>query len=419
MDSLQTLVIQAQKQDLDAYTALVHRFQNMAVGYAYSILGDYHLAEDAAQEAFVRAYLELDQLRDPKAFAGWFRRIVFMRCNRITRRKKWDTTALDSNIPSPSPDPHTELETIETQQRVHQAMQNLPEPEREVTLLYYIGEHNQKEIGAFLNIPTQTVKSRLHTARKKLRERMLTMVKKNLQQERPSNGPNFEVKVIQELEDITQLSDQEIQQMLRRIDTKDLALALINVSDILQERIFANISARVGHIIQEYVDSQMPVDEAIVANKQSIMLKIVQNLIESGNIAWPPIHEPKSKQKLTKAYLKTKKECIGKLKKERFEDLSCDDLTEALVNCAEVARMEGILELENIAREMPDGYFKFALRRLIDGFESGLLEELLTDKKKTLLQQYETQLDIIAKGVQAIQQANTPGVLRQRLQVMY
>ena len=98
MDTLTSIVTQAQNQDLDAYNTLVHRFQNMAVGYAYSILGDFHLAEDAAQEAFVRAYLELDQLREPAAFSGWFRRIVFMRCNRLTRKKKWPTVSLDYNL---------------------------------------------------------------------------------------------------------------------------------------------------------------------------------------------------------------------------------------------------------------------------------------------------------------------------------
>ena len=55
VEALHTLVAQAQNGDLEAYAAIVRRFQDMAVGYGYSLLGDLHLAEDAAQEAFVSA----------------------------------------------------------------------------------------------------------------------------------------------------------------------------------------------------------------------------------------------------------------------------------------------------------------------------------------------------------------------------
>jgi DNA-directed RNA polymerase specialized sigma24 family protein len=65
MDELTQLVIRAQAGDLDAFDVLVRRFQDMAVGYAYALLGDLHLAEDAAQEAFVGAYRNLGQLRAP------------------------------------------------------------------------------------------------------------------------------------------------------------------------------------------------------------------------------------------------------------------------------------------------------------------------------------------------------------------
>ena len=71
-----------------AFAALVRRFQDMAVGYACSVLKDFQLAEDAAQEAFFEAYRTLGQLREPAAFAGWFRRIVFKQCDRITRDKR-------------------------------------------------------------------------------------------------------------------------------------------------------------------------------------------------------------------------------------------------------------------------------------------------------------------------------------------
>ena len=59
MEELATIVARAQKGDVDAFTTIVRRFQDMAVGYGYSILGDFHLAQDAAQEAFLEAYVKL------------------------------------------------------------------------------------------------------------------------------------------------------------------------------------------------------------------------------------------------------------------------------------------------------------------------------------------------------------------------
>ena len=74
---------------------LVERFQDMAVGYAYSVLGDFHLAEDAAQEAFLEAYPNLHKVYGPEAFPGWLKRIVFKNCDRILRRKKLASTQLE------------------------------------------------------------------------------------------------------------------------------------------------------------------------------------------------------------------------------------------------------------------------------------------------------------------------------------
>jgi DNA-directed RNA polymerase specialized sigma24 family protein len=75
-----------------AYGRLVECFRDMACGYAYSLLGDFHLAEDAAQDAFVAAYRTLDQLRQPEAFPGWLRRIVWSACGRIACPRRHGAT---------------------------------------------------------------------------------------------------------------------------------------------------------------------------------------------------------------------------------------------------------------------------------------------------------------------------------------
>jgi len=85
-----------------AFSKVVLRFQDMAFGCAYALLGDFYLAEDAAQEAFITAWQRLHQLQQPDAFPGWFRRIVLTQCNRLTRGKRLKFVPLDSGDSLPS-----------------------------------------------------------------------------------------------------------------------------------------------------------------------------------------------------------------------------------------------------------------------------------------------------------------------------
>lgn len=65
MDDLTSLIDRVQNGEIDAFTPIVEKFKDMVVGYAYAILGDFHKAEDAAQDAFIVAFLNLDI--DPRA----------------------------------------------------------------------------------------------------------------------------------------------------------------------------------------------------------------------------------------------------------------------------------------------------------------------------------------------------------------
>ena len=76
------LVDAAREGDRDAFATLVRRYQNFAIGLAYARLGDAELARDAAQDAFIEAFLHLNQLRDLEAFPSWMRRIVAKHCDR-------------------------------------------------------------------------------------------------------------------------------------------------------------------------------------------------------------------------------------------------------------------------------------------------------------------------------------------------
>ena len=122
MEELKPLIAKATSGELNAeervatFGDLVRRFQDMAVGYAYAVLGDFHLAEDAAQEAFITAYRKLDSLREPGAFAGWLRRLVRTACNRLTRRKQVGTAPLEAAAGVPSGE-HAPAEAAEATRR--------------------------------------------------------------------------------------------------------------------------------------------------------------------------------------------------------------------------------------------------------------------------------------------------------------
>ncbi|MBI1928262.1 GNAT family N-acetyltransferase [Candidatus Poribacteria bacterium] len=202
MQELESLVNAAKTGDLSAYGTMVQRFQDMGVGYAYSILGDFHLAEDAAQEAFITAYQNLSQLREPAAFPGWFRQIIKTHCARFTRGKRVETLPLEAvaEMPSQEKSPSEAAEEQELKDNVSAAIAALPEKERTVTTLFYINGYSQKEIGAFLGIAVKTVKNHLYAARSRLRERMLTMVQDTLHENRPSRDQKF----VEEVRDLTE-----------------------------------------------------------------------------------------------------------------------------------------------------------------------------------------------------------------------
>src|ERR1700730_3576427 len=168
----------------------------MAFACAYAVLGDAYLAEDVAQDAFVVAWQKLDQLREPNAFPGWFKRIVLSQCSRITRRKRLQLVPLDvgSKSPTTDPGPHTIAEKHELLTKVLRAIKALPDNERLVTTLFYVNGYTQADIGQFLEIPVSPVNKRLYTARQRLKD-SVEMFKDNLQSQRPSRDRTFSDRV--------------------------------------------------------------------------------------------------------------------------------------------------------------------------------------------------------------------------------
>jgi RNA polymerase sigma factor (sigma-70 family) len=187
VEELRSLLARTLAGDLDAFGEVVGRFQDMAFGYAYACLGDFHFAQDAAQDAFIAAYLELPKLRELDRFPGWFRRIVHKHCDRLQRRRK-SAASLEhaAKVPSQESGPTEAAERRELREQVLAAIRGLPESHRLVTTLFYIDGYSVREVADFLEVPVGTVKRRLHDSRQQLKERMVQMVAKELQASKPS-----------------------------------------------------------------------------------------------------------------------------------------------------------------------------------------------------------------------------------------
>jgi len=176
---VRTLVEQSKAGNLGAFTELVQRFQGMAFGYAFSLLGDFHLAQDATQEAFIAGYFNLSYIQHPAAFPGWLRRIVHHQCTRLLRTQRVALVSLDHAAMQASAALGLEryAEQLDMQRELLKALNGLSQEQREVIVLFYMEDYSQQEIASFLDLPVTTVNNRLHAARKRLKRRLLPMTK--------------------------------------------------------------------------------------------------------------------------------------------------------------------------------------------------------------------------------------------------
>ena len=205
MSKVKALVTKAADRDVslaerhEAFGEIVRLFQDMAFGCAYAALADFHLAEDAAQEAFITAWRKLPQLREPEAFPGWLKRIVVSRCHRLTRGKRIASVPLDAagvpEVASGNAGQQSVVEAEELKRNVVDAVRLLPRGERVAVILFYAGGRTHKQIGEFLNVPTTTVAKRLHTARRRLKGSAMGKLKGEFEGRRPSRDAAFADKV--------------------------------------------------------------------------------------------------------------------------------------------------------------------------------------------------------------------------------
>ena len=168
------LVLRARKGEEIALSMLIERYQKSAYALALSVTGRHEDAEDAAQESFLVALDQLDECRDPERFAGWFMTIVRNRSRNLIRRESLrETSDVPQGTKSRIPTPDKIAETSELRGILQRAIAALPEVQQEVVLLHDLEGWKHREIAERLGIPSGTVRSHLHFARKALKEALI------------------------------------------------------------------------------------------------------------------------------------------------------------------------------------------------------------------------------------------------------
>ena len=165
--------------DQDAFSPLLDKYQKGVHALAWRKIGDFHIAQEITQDAFLQAYRKLGDLKNPNAFAGWLYVIVAHLCldwhrkNRIPMESldTADSSEVDKGSYSQYVAEKQKAEADETRREVvKELLQKLPESERTVMTLHYLGEMTIKAVSEFLGVSQNTVKSRLSRARNRLRK---------------------------------------------------------------------------------------------------------------------------------------------------------------------------------------------------------------------------------------------------------
>jgi RNA polymerase sigma-70 factor (ECF subfamily) len=161
------LVLRARGGDLEAFAALISRYRDRFLRYARNMLGSPEDAEEAVQDALVRAHRALGSA-DPDRFGGWVYRILVNRCRTIARRRRWWRLmtdldhARDLGVRHPAGD-------AAWREEIDRALARLPADQREAFLLKHVDELTYEEMSALTGSSVAALKMRVHRACERLR----------------------------------------------------------------------------------------------------------------------------------------------------------------------------------------------------------------------------------------------------------
>ena len=182
------LIRKLRERDEKAFREIVVEHGDRIYNLTYRMLGNREEAEDVSQEVFITVFKSIDSFRGDSKLSTWLYRIAVNHCkNRIkylARRHDRDQSEYEEELmrehaagaataPNPAPRPDKQLEGVELEQIMQRCIALLEEEHRLVIVLRDVEDLSYEEICAITNLPTGTVKSRLHRARLALKKMML------------------------------------------------------------------------------------------------------------------------------------------------------------------------------------------------------------------------------------------------------
>lgn len=174
-------IAEAKSGDKDAFAKLVEKYQRPVFSVCYRMLGTATAAEDAAQEAFIRAYQALDRYDPQRSFATWLLSIASNYSIDQLRKRKVTLISMDNEMygwmapPDPGPSPEKAALEKEKNALVHSILAELPEVDRAAVILQYWHDYSYEEIAEALDLSNSAVKSRLFRARRLMAEKWQQM----------------------------------------------------------------------------------------------------------------------------------------------------------------------------------------------------------------------------------------------------
>ena len=192
-------VVQAQQGNEEAFTNLVEAYQTHVYNLCYRMLGEPELAEDAAQETFLRAFQHLHRYDSKRPFATWLLSIAAHYCIDRLRRRKFSMISIDDDedeggfeLPdADAPNPESEMIYGEQRVRMQSMLKHLDSVDRAAIVLRYWNDCSEAEIAEALHLTVSAVKSRLHRARRELAGLWQEESPRSKPERRPHESPAF------------------------------------------------------------------------------------------------------------------------------------------------------------------------------------------------------------------------------------
>ena len=174
--------------DEQAFSELVEKYQMQIHALTWQKIGDFHIAQEITQDVFLKAYQKLSSLKHHSRFSGWLYVIADHKCKNWFRKRKLSLKSLEDVDPTELEEvyyseymTHQREEAANSKRRaiVQKLLSKLQESERTVVNLYYIADMTCEEIGKFLGVSPNAVRTRLHRARERLKKEE-SVIKENL-----------------------------------------------------------------------------------------------------------------------------------------------------------------------------------------------------------------------------------------------